>query len=122
MMMMLAAVAIAGQVYDRAVVTLGASTGTATWTNTQPYASIKLVRIWNEGNLAESNNVAVTRIATIGAVSYTQSVGTVSFSSGGAGSQATLTAAYMKPGDRLAFSSTTATGSTCIVEYEVQEH
>jgi len=113
-------VVLAGQVYGRDTVTLGAATGTGSFTNGYQYAALKLVRIWNEANILAANTVTVTRV--LSGTTYTQAVGSVAFTSGSAGSTASFTAGYLKYGDQLLFSSTGVTGSTCIVEYEVQEH
>jgi hypothetical protein len=115
----LAVMAVAGSVYDRTLVTLGTATGTATYTNTTQYAAIALKRLWIQGNSAAAATVTVTRVTSGGA--YTQAVGTVVCSSG-AGNSASLTAAYLKPGDALAFANSTATGAVAMVEYEVQQH
>lgn len=111
--------AIAAGVYQRSLATTGTSTGTGSWTNEVKYASIELKRIWVQDCLAASNNVTITRV-TEGNV-YTQAVGTVSFSSGSAGSTPTFTAAYLKYGDKLKFSDTASTGATVMIEYEVQQ-
>jgi hypothetical protein len=117
-----AMVAAAGQVYGRAKTALVATTGAGSWEFDQPYAAVKLVRIWNEANLLAANTVTVTRVASIGGTAYTQTVGSVAFTSGNGGSTSTFTAGYLSRGDTLLFTSTAATGSTVIVEYEVQEH
>ena len=115
--------AVAGSVYDRQFVALSTGAGTGTWQNTEPYAALKLVRIWSQANLNATNQVTATRIVaySAGSVSYTQTIGTVTCS-GSAGSQATLTAGYLKYGDTVAFTSLIGTGSVAIIEYEVQKH
>jgi hypothetical protein len=112
---------LAGSVPDRDVVALSATAGTATWTNTSDYAAIKLTRISVANSLNATNTVTVSRIITESGTSYTQTVGTVTCS-GSAGTQATLAYSSLKNGDRLAFSSLVATGSTAIVEYDFHQH
>jgi hypothetical protein len=118
LVMCLCAVVLAGQVYDRATKTLTAGAGT--WTNTVEYSALKLVRIWIEGSTVAANTVTVSRVTSDG--TYTQTVGSVAFTSGSKGNTATFTAAYLKHGDKLTFSSGTASNSTAIIEYEVQQH
>jgi hypothetical protein len=113
---------VAGSVYSRATATLGATTGTCTWTNTAPYSAIALKRIWIENSLSTATTVTVTRVATIDSVNYTQSVGSVACAGSASGSTASFTAGYLSYGDRLAFAGAVATGATAIVEYEVQQH
>jgi len=120
--MSIVGVAIAGQVYGRASTALAATTGNGTWTNTQQYAGVVLKRIWIESCLAAANTVTVTRTATIGGVAYSQAVGTVGFASGNGSSTATFTAAHLAPGDILHFTSAVSTGSTAVIEFEVQQH
>lgn len=111
--------AFAGQVYDRQKVTLGSTTGSATFTNSVQYSALKLVRIWADNSLAALNTVTVTRVLSDG--SFTNAVGTIELTAN-KGSTATFTAAYLAYGDKLVFSSLQPTGSTVIVEYEVQQH
>lgn len=113
----LVTVAIAGEVFDRAVVTLGQSTGTATWTNTADYAAVKLYRVWVEDSSDATSTVSVTRVDG----TYTQTVGSVVCTAGD-GSTASFTAGYMKFGDKLKFANSTATGAVAIVEFGVQKH
>jgi hypothetical protein len=114
----LAGAVYAASVYDRSTVSLGTSTGTAQWTNTWQYSALELKRIWIQNCLAAVDTVTVRRITSDNI--YTQTVGTVVCASN-AGSTPTFTAAYMKVGDRLTFSSLVATGSTAMIEYEVQQ-
>ena len=121
---MLAAIALpalAGSVGDRSVVTLGATTGSATWTNTHQYAAISLTRVSVANDLNATNVVTASRIITESSTSYTQTVGAVTCVSS-AGTQATLAYSGLKYGDVLSFSSLRSTGGTAIVEYEVQRH
>ena len=118
LVMCIATLVLAGQVYDRSTSTLTAGSGS--WTNTVQYSAIKLARIWIQSSTAEANTVTVSRVTSDG--TYTQSVGTVAFTSGSAGNTATLTAAYLKYGDILTFSSGTASNSVAMIEYEVQQH
>ena len=112
-------VAYAGSVADRVTQTLSTTLGTATWTNTQKYAALELKRIWIEGDLNINNTVTVSRVTADG--TYTQSVGSIVCASY-AGSTASFTAAYLKYGDMLKFSSTIVTGGVAMIEYEQQEH
>lgn len=114
----LVAVAIAGEVYDRATVTLGTTTGTANWTNTADYAALKLLRIWVEGVPVTNQVVTITRTAG----GYEQTVGTVTCGTSTNGSTASFTAGYMKNGDKLGFAGSIATGGVAVVEYAVQKH
>jgi len=119
LVMCIATLVLAGQVYDRSTSTL--TDGSGSWTNTVQYSAIKLVRIWVEASTVAANTVTVTRVTADG--TYTnQAVGTVAFTSGSAGNTATLTAAYLKYGDILTFSSGTASNSVAMIEYEVQQH
>lgn len=117
-MIIMTAAVYAASVYDRSVATIGTSTGTAVWTNTWKYSAIELKRIWILDPLVASNTVTVTRISSDN--TYTQAVGTVAVLSS-AGNTASFTAGYLKYGDRLAFSSGISTGSTVMVEYEIQQ-
>lgn len=115
----MAIVALAGQVYDRATSSIPV-TGTRIWTNTTDYAALELKRLWVIGNASATATVTVHRITSDSA--YTQSVGTVVCTSG-AGNQATLTASYLAPGDKLRFvNGVTTNATTLMIEYEVQKH
>jgi len=118
--MLAAAIALAGSVYDRETKTLGATTGTGTWTNTQQYGNVLLKRIWIEDSLSTATTVTVTRVLSDN--SYTQAVGTVALAGTAYGSSASFTASYLKYGDKLAFAGAVATGATAIIEYELQKH
>jgi len=110
--------AFAGQVYERKEVALGTTTGTADWTSDYNYSAVKLARVWALSSLATSANVAVVRVSADGL--YTQTVGSITGPA--PASQATFTAAYLKPGDLLRFTSTPATGGVVQIEFEVQQH
>jgi hypothetical protein len=112
-----AGTAIADGVYDRSIVTVSTTAGTATFTNTVPYAAIELKRIWVERSLAAIDTQTVTRVTSGGV--YTQAVGSVTIASS-SGSTASFTASYLKYGDMLKFVGTVGTGSVAVVEYEVQ--
>ena len=114
----LVGVVLAGSVYDRATKTL--TLGAGTWTNTVPYAAIELKRIWIEASVSARNTATVTRVTSDG--TYTQAVGTVAFTSGSKGNTATFTAAYLKYGDKLAFSSGLASNSVAVIDYIVEKH
>jgi hypothetical protein len=46
----------------------------------------------------------------------------VAFTSGSKGNTATFTAAYLKYGDKLAFSSGLASNSVAVIDYIVEKH
>jgi len=118
----IATAAIAGTVGGRQFVTLGLATGAGTLSVTEPYQALKLTRISVEGSINTSNVVTASRIiADAAGTLYTQTVGAVTCANG-VGTQATLAHTLLKHGDTLSFSSLVATGSTVIVEYEVQQH
>jgi hypothetical protein len=110
--------AMADGVYDRSVVTISTTAGTAIFTNTAPYVALELKRIWIARSLAATDTQTITRITSGGA--YTQAVGSVTIATS-AGSTASFTAAYLKYGDMLNFAGTATTGSVAIIEYEVQK-
>jgi hypothetical protein len=116
---LIAGIAFAGQVYGRAVKTLSVTAGSGTWTNSSLYAAIELKRIWSDFNRSAANTVTVTRVTSDN--TYTGAVGSI-VTAAGVGSTASFTAAYLQDGDKLVFASTIATGSTVIIEYEVQKH
>lgn len=115
----LIAPALAGGVADRSVVTIGAATGSATWTNTALYAAIDLKRITVYRALINTETVTVYRVTSGGA--YTNTVGSVVTATKN-GTQATLAYNYLKNGDMLLFDGAHNTGAVAIVEYEVQKH
>ncbi len=112
-----AAAVLAGQVYDRQVVTI-TNTGTADWENDISYSAVKLVRVWQLSSLASSNNLTIQRVTADGL--YTQTVGSITGPA--PASTATFTAGYLSPGDILRVTSDPATGGVVQVEYEVQQH
>lgn len=117
---LVAAAAIAGQVFGRATATLGTTTGTCTWTNSMPYAALALKRIWIQNSLSTNSTVTINRISTIDSASYTDACATVVLSTTSTNT-ATFTAGYLGYGDRLYFSGS-GTGATAVIEYEVQKH
>jgi hypothetical protein len=119
MLAMVAIAAIAGSVYDRTTVTLVRATGVATYTNDYKYAALVLKRIWIENCYVAIDTVTVTRVTSGG--TYTQAVGSIT-TAANAGSTASFTASYLANGDMLKFTSGNTTGSTAIVEFEVQQH
>ena len=118
-MLTLGTLAIAGNVFDRSTQAIGASTGTATWTNTQLYAALELKRLWIQNGTDATNVITIKRVTSDGV--YTDAVATVTCVAG-TGTVASFTASYLKYGDKLAFSSLVTTGSTAVIEYEVQKH
>lgn len=110
--------AIAGQVYDRAVVASD-NDGVAQWTNTADYAAVKLARVWALDSVVATDVVSVVRITSDNL--FTQAVGTITAASGG-GSQATLTVGYLARGDMLRATGANTTNYSFMVEYEVQKH
>lgn len=118
-LILFASVAIAGLVYDRAVVTLGTTTGTVTWTNDYKYAAVNLKRIAIFGSAVAVDTVTVSRVTSDN--TYTQTVVAIVLASN-AGASNTLPIAYMKNSDKLTFASTATTGATAMIEFEVQQH
>lgn len=117
-------VALAGSVYDRAKVTTVTSGGTATWTNAVQDANLQLVRIGTAGWPA-IDTVTVKRVTgdTIAVTSTVVAI--VCTTSGGASNlvdQDTSIPLYMKAGDKLVFTSHVSTGGTLYVEYLQQRH
>ena len=115
---LIATAVFADTIYSRAIITNGTTTGASRWTNQVQYSSIELARIWAVASTAASNDLTIVRVTSDGL--YTQAVGTVSVLSS-AGNTDTFTGKYLKYGDKLACSSTTATGSTLMVEYLISE-
>jgi len=115
----LCAFALAGTVADRSIKAITASTGSATWTNTTLYATIDLKRITVDKSLNATNVITVYRVTSDN--TYTGTVGSVTCSAS-KGTQTTLAYNYLKYGDKLVFDSSINTGSTAIIEYEVQKH
>lgn len=111
--------AVAGQVYDRSTVTLAAATGLGAFTNTTQYTALKVMRLWDYANLVAANTVTVYR-ANYG-TTVSQLVASV-FVASNAGDTNADPICWLKYGDRLTFSSTAVTGSSVIVDYEVQRH
>jgi len=111
--------AIAGSVYDREIITLGTTTGAKTWTNDFDYSAIQLKKITFYSSSDAAATLTVSRVTSDGL--YTQSVCKVV--GAGADSNATsFTTSYLKPGDTLPMSSSTATGGVVLLEFEVQQH
>jgi len=120
-----AGIAQAGTVYDREVITLGATTGTGAWTNDYSYTALELKRLWmfttTGCTTANQQTVTFNRVTSDG--TYTQSVGAVTLATNGTYvSSASFTAAYMKYGDVLTYSGSISTGGTGMIEFEVQKH
>jgi hypothetical protein len=118
----LATVVIAGEVYDRSTATVPTA-GVVTWTNGSIYGAIEVKRIWLEKASATNQTVAVVRITSDNA--YTQTVGSVTIADATSGSTASFTAAYLKDGDKLRFTSTggiAATGGVAVIDFYVQKH
>lgn len=118
---MLACIAIAGNVYDRDTQALSTTAGTGIWTNSAfSYSALELKRIWVHDALVTNVVLTVSRITSD--LTYTQTVGTVTCSTASSGSTSSFTAAYLRYGDMLSFSSSISTGSTVMIEFEVQQH
>jgi hypothetical protein len=119
---LIAAAAYAGSVGGRQFVTLAVTPGAGTLTVAEQYQVLDLKRISVEGSINATNVITASRvIADAAGTLYTQTVGSVTCAAG-VGTQATLAHTLLKYGDTLRFSSLVSTGSTVIVEYEVQEH
>jgi len=114
--------ALAGLVYaetiaDRVEKSTSA-TGTLTWTNDYPQASVKLIRLSTKGGDPAINTVSVNRVTSDGA--WTQAVGTVVLAAG-VGTQTTLAYNYLLYGDTLVYSSQIASGTVQLIEFEVSK-
>ncbi len=109
-------VAYAQAIYDRSTAAIAVD-GAGEWVNTREYAHIALKRIWIIDNAAAADTQTITRVTADGI--YTQAVGSITIASN-AGNTSSLTAAYMKYGDKLVFAGTGATNATVMIEYEVQ--
>lgn len=106
-------------VYSRADGAGSVTLGTCVYTNSRTYEPVELMRIWVYDSLATNGAVAVTRVDAGGAI--TQACATVTLGTNStAGTSASFTAAYLKPGDMLKFTSGLTTGFSYRVEYEVQ--
>lgn len=117
LLIVLAVVLYAGEVYDRSIVTIGV-TGAARWTNTAAYAAIQIKRISICSNGATTNNLTIRRISSDNV--YTQLVVTATHPT--PGTHTALSYDYMKYGDQLAISSSTGTNAVLMIEYLVQQH
>lgn len=117
-MALLVGAALAGQVYDRATVTVPAA-GTTYWTNSTAYSAVKLVRVWQIAATA-SNDIALARITSDGL--YTQTVGSIIGAATLNQNTATFTAGYLKYSDKLRIVSTPGTNGAVMIEFEVQQH
>ena len=113
--------AIAGSVAERTTQALATATGSASWQNTYEYAALDLKRVSINKSLAATNYVDVTRVWTSGGVTYTNAIGRITVA-GNLGTQATLAYNLLQFGDYLVFDSAINTGSTAIIEFEVQKH
>jgi len=138
---MAACVFAGAAVYQRSIVKIGKATGAAVWTNDMRNVSrqgaIKLQKLWVIGDLVAADTVTVTRVAsetfrtnnvTTGYTNsvqvvqwYTQAVCTISVAAN-AGNTNVFSEPYLTLGDTLVFSATSGTGSTVMVEYEVQTY
>lgn len=119
--MLVAFSAIAGTVYNRSIKVLSRTSGSGTWTNNLDVVrqgAIELKRIDVVYSYLAANTVTVSRVTSD--LAYTQAVGTVTVSAG-SGTTATFTHNYLWYDDMLTFSSEAATGSTIMVEYEIQK-
>jgi hypothetical protein len=109
---------IAGSVYDRTTVALSVTAGTGSWTNPYEYGAVKLARLTMVANTDAGATVTVSRVTSDN--TYTQAVATlIALNSTNV---TTLASQYLLYGDKLTFASSTATGGTAMVEFEVQKH
>jgi len=120
-------------VYQRSIQALPVTTGSATWTNNLDnvrQGAIILKKLWVIGDLAAGDTVTVSRLSVDGtwantntpnAAMYTQAVCTVYVNSN-AGNTNSFTEPYLTYGDKLVFSSAATTGSTVMIEYEIQKY
>jgi hypothetical protein len=122
---LIAAVAIAGTVYDRAKVTTATSGGTGTWTNSIEYANIELVRI-SVPAWAAIDTITVSRVCGDTTATLTNElVKVVCTTSGGSSNLVSSDLSmprYMKYGDKLTFTSHVSTGGVIYIEYLNQRH
>lgn len=106
-------------VYSRDDGAASVTAGSGVYTNSRTYEPVELKRVWVYGSLATNGTITVTRIDSGGAI--TQACASVALAANStAGNSATFTAAYLKPGDMLGFSSSLTTGFSYRVEFEVQ--
>lgn len=118
-LLLIAGIAMAGSVYQRAVVALGTTTGTATFTNASEYAAFKVTGIRVQYNTDTGATTTVSRVVYNGTTAYTNTVGTIV---GLTGLNIATNPAYLNNDDLLKFASSTTTGATVIVEGEYQQH
>lgn len=112
-------VVFAGSVYFRNVATLGATTGTVTWTNDSDYAAMILKKVTFYSSSDAGATLTVSRVTSDS--TYTQAVCTIV--GAGANSNATsFTTSYLADGDKLVLSSSTATSGVVMIEGEYQKH
>jgi hypothetical protein len=114
----LAGLVLAGDIIDRTTVTMGTKTGTITWTNAVPYATIQLKRITVKDILFAGDTVTVARVTSDNA--WTGTCGTVVCTSGN-GTQATLAYDYLLYGDKVTFAGANTTGAVVLIEYLIQK-
>lgn len=119
-------VAMAGDVYNRTQVTLGTS-GSKTWTNDNPYASIQLVRFEVTGSTYATDTVTVSRVTAGDTTAVTAQIGgAMVLAAGAATSNIVASAAsgpaYLKYGDKLTLVSGMGSNATVNIEYIVQKH
>jgi len=138
---LVSAVCFAGaSVYQRSIQALTPAGGAATWTNNMDVVrngAIVLKKLWVIGDSAAADTVTVTRVgfetshtnaaydgytnAVTVTTWYTQAVCTVGVAAN-AGSTNIFTEPYLTYGDTLVFSAASSTGSTVMIEYEVQKY
>jgi len=121
----LATSAIAGTVFDRAIISVPA-TGTATWTNTQQYSGVQLADIWVVSPVAISTATVTRLVSTNNSsylVGYTGSVVAV-VTAAGVGESNLYYSVYkgLKYGEVVSITMTPTTNATIGIEHEVQKH
>jgi len=92
-------------------VTLGASTGTGSYTNTRNYATLQLVSIEVFNSLDATSTCTVTRVRS----GRTNTVAAIALT-GGAGIYRDTNTTYLFKGDVLNFANVNETGTGAVVE------
>jgi hypothetical protein len=125
MALLAAGFAFAGELAERsAAITLGTTTGTATWTNTYQYSALLLDRIDIVKGLYATDTVTVRRVTVDNVVTNTINAITLS---GGAGSYNIVQTTSTGPrvliyGDKITFTSGSTTGATAYLDFIIQKN
>jgi hypothetical protein len=115
----------AGELGERsAAITLGTTTGTATWTNTYQYSALLLDRIDIVKGLYATDTVTVKRVTVDNVV--TNTINAITLASG-AGSYNIVQTTATGPrvliyGDKITFTSGSTTGATAYLDFIIQKN